>query len=150
MVWNFLISSRNAIPWMNHYECRLDILNPSSCDCPSKIPLDSNANCFMPFSSGSSSPEDAEFCLTCAWSNLLLGPETPLAHYPEFIACLATTFQKVVPQVKRLSVKAFKDLYVSCRVLKNSIVIPQSAHQALDLCFHEGFEVYSSTLQLLP
>jgi hypothetical protein len=62
--------------------------------------------------------------------------------------------QKVVPQVKKLSlfVTAFKDLYVS-RVLfrkKNLNVIPQAVHQALGMCFHVGFEVYSSTLQLLP
>jgi hypothetical protein len=38
----------------------------SSCDCPEKIPedVDSNASCFTCFSSGSSSPEVLEFCLT--------------------------------------------------------------------------------------
>jgi hypothetical protein len=43
---------------------RLDRVNSSSCDCPEKIPVDSNASCFTCFSSGSSSPEVAEFCPT--------------------------------------------------------------------------------------
>jgi hypothetical protein len=49
---------------------RLDRVKSSSCDCPAKIAadvdvdVDSNASCFMPFSSGSSSPEVAEFCPT--------------------------------------------------------------------------------------
>jgi hypothetical protein len=43
---------------------RLDRVNSSSCDCSSKIPVDSNASCFMSFGSDSSSHEVAEFCLT--------------------------------------------------------------------------------------
>jgi hypothetical protein len=45
---------------------RLDRVKSSSCDCPEKIPVDlySNARCFKSFSSGSSSPEVAEFCPT--------------------------------------------------------------------------------------
>jgi hypothetical protein len=45
---------------------RLDRVKSSSCDCPTKIPVDmySNARCFTCFSSGSSSPEVAEFCPT--------------------------------------------------------------------------------------
>jgi hypothetical protein len=39
---------------------RLDKVKSSSCDCPKKIPVDSNASCFTCFSSGSSSPEVAE------------------------------------------------------------------------------------------
>jgi hypothetical protein len=42
----------------------LDRVKSSSCDCPAKIPVDSNARCFTWFSSGSSSPEVAEFCPT--------------------------------------------------------------------------------------
>jgi hypothetical protein len=44
----------------------LDRVKSSSCDCPEKIPVavDSNASCFTCFSSGSSSPEVAEFCPT--------------------------------------------------------------------------------------
>jgi hypothetical protein len=42
----------------------LDRVKSSSCDCPAKIPVDSNASCFKSFSSGSSSPEVAEFCPT--------------------------------------------------------------------------------------
>jgi hypothetical protein len=44
----------------------LDRVKSSSCDCPEKIPVDvdSNARCFTSFSSGSSSPEVAEFCPT--------------------------------------------------------------------------------------
>jgi hypothetical protein len=42
----------------------LDRVKSSSCDFPAKIPVDSNARCFTCFSSGSSSPEVAEFCLT--------------------------------------------------------------------------------------
>jgi hypothetical protein len=44
----------------------LDRVKSSSCDCPSKIhvAVDYNASCFTCFSSGSSSPEVAEFCLT--------------------------------------------------------------------------------------
>jgi hypothetical protein len=40
--------------------------------------------------------------------------------------------------VEILSVKAFKDWYVS-QVPKNPIIIPQEAHQALGMCFHMGF-----------
>jgi hypothetical protein len=43
---------------------RLDRVKSSSCDCPAKIPVYSNARCFTSFSSGSSSPEVAEFCPT--------------------------------------------------------------------------------------
>jgi hypothetical protein len=42
----------------------LDRVKSSSCDCPAKIPVDSNATCLTCFSSGSSSPEVAEFCPT--------------------------------------------------------------------------------------
>jgi hypothetical protein len=44
----------------------LDRVKSSSCDCPAKISVDvdSNASCFTSFSSGSISPEVAEFCLT--------------------------------------------------------------------------------------
>jgi hypothetical protein len=73
----------------------LDRVKSSSCDCPEKIPVDvdvdSNASCFTCFSSGSSSPEVAEFCPTLRLVYLLLGPKPPLAHYPAFIVCLATT-----------------------------------------------------------
>jgi hypothetical protein len=43
---------------------RLDRVKSSSCDCLAKIPVDedSNASCFIPFSSGSSLPEVTEFC----------------------------------------------------------------------------------------
>jgi hypothetical protein len=45
---------------------KLDRVKSSSCDCSEKIPVavDSNASCFTCFSSGSSSTEVAEFCLT--------------------------------------------------------------------------------------
>jgi hypothetical protein len=52
---------------------RLDRVKSNSCDCPEKIAVDSNANCFMSFSSGSNSPEVAEFC--------------PTLHLVYFIAC---------------------------------------------------------------
>jgi hypothetical protein len=44
----------------------LDRMYSDFCDCPAKIPVavDSNANCFTSFNSGSSSPEVAEFCPT--------------------------------------------------------------------------------------
>jgi hypothetical protein len=42
----------------------LDRVKSSSFDCPEKIPVDSNVSCSMSFNSGSSSPEDAEFCPT--------------------------------------------------------------------------------------
>jgi hypothetical protein len=43
---------------------RLNRVKSSSCDCPENIPVDmcSNASCSTCFSSGSSSPEVAEFC----------------------------------------------------------------------------------------
>jgi hypothetical protein len=74
----------------------LDRVKSSSCDCPAKInvDVDSNASCFTCFSSGSSSPEVAEFCPTLRLVYLLLRPKPPLAHYPEFIVCLATTLFK--------------------------------------------------------
>jgi hypothetical protein len=119
---------------------RLDRVKSSSCDCPEKIPVDSNASCFSCFtcfSSGSSSPEDAEFCPTCAWCMVSLRPKPPLAHYPEFIVYLATILFKSSFTSEKLScfVTAFKDLYLS-RVPKNLIIIPQATHQALGMCFH--------------
>jgi hypothetical protein len=70
---------------------RLGRVKPSSCDCPGKIhvDVDSNVRCFTSFSSGSSSPEVAEFVRLCAWSILSLGPKYLLVHYPAFIVFLA-------------------------------------------------------------
>jgi hypothetical protein len=45
----------------------LDRVKSSSCDCPAKIPVDSNVSCFSyfpSFTSGSSSLKVAEFCPT--------------------------------------------------------------------------------------
>jgi hypothetical protein len=44
----------------------LDRVKSSSCDCPANITVDVdfNASCFTCFSTGSSSPEVAEFCPT--------------------------------------------------------------------------------------
>jgi hypothetical protein len=72
---------------------RLNRVKSSSCDCPAKIPvdLDSNASCIKTFSSGSSSSKLRGFVQLCAWSMLSLGPKPPLAYYPAFIVCLATT-----------------------------------------------------------
>jgi hypothetical protein len=42
----------------------LDRVRSGSCDCPERIPVDSNVSCFKCFSSGSSSSEVAEFCPT--------------------------------------------------------------------------------------
>jgi hypothetical protein len=74
----------------------LDRVNSSSCDCPAKIPVDmnSNASCFMCFISGSSSPEVADFCPTLHLVYVIAWPKPPLAHYPAFIVCLATTLFK--------------------------------------------------------
>jgi hypothetical protein len=46
--------------------CRMDRVKSSSCYFPEKIAVDvySNASCFTCFSSGSSSSNVAEFCLT--------------------------------------------------------------------------------------
>jgi hypothetical protein len=41
----------------------LDRVKSSSCDYSETIPVDSNASCFTCFSSGSSSPEVAEYFL---------------------------------------------------------------------------------------
>jgi hypothetical protein len=55
---------------------RLDRVKSSSCDCPAKIPVDiySNASCFTCFSSGSSSPDAAEFCPTLRSVNTMIFP----------------------------------------------------------------------------
>jgi hypothetical protein len=42
----------------------LDRVKSRFCDCPAKIPVDSNASFFTSFSSGRSPPKVAEFCLT--------------------------------------------------------------------------------------
>jgi hypothetical protein len=57
---------RVACSGLNQRLFRLDRVKYSSCDCPAKIPVNvySNASCFTCFSSSSSSPEVAEFCLT--------------------------------------------------------------------------------------
>jgi hypothetical protein len=75
---------------------RLDIVKSSSCDCPAKITVDVcfNSSCFKCFSSAISSPELRSFNQVCAWSILLLRPKPPLAHYPAFIVCLATSLFK--------------------------------------------------------
>jgi hypothetical protein len=55
-------------PWWVMYSSltqsvfRLVRVKSSSCDCQTEIPVDSNVSCFISFSSGSSSPEIAEFC----------------------------------------------------------------------------------------
>jgi hypothetical protein len=74
----------------------LDRVKSSSCDCPAKIPVtvDSNASCFTCFSSGSTHPKLRSFVQLCAWSILSIVPKPPLAHYPAFIVCLATTLFK--------------------------------------------------------
>jgi hypothetical protein len=69
---------------------------------------------------------------------LLLGPKPPPVHYPAFIVSCDNFVQKVIPQVKKLFIMDFKDLYVS-QVSKNLIIIPQAAHQVLGMCFHVGF-----------
>jgi hypothetical protein len=90
---------------------RLDRVKSTSCDYPEKIPVpvDSNASCFTCFSSGSSSPEVAEFCPTLRLVYFIA--RSILSPCDNFI-------QKVVTQVEKLScfVMAFKDLYM-CRVL---------------------------------
>jgi hypothetical protein len=74
----------------------LDRMKSISCDCPEKVPvdMDSNASCFICFSSGSSSLKVAEFCPTLRLVYLSLRPKPPLAHYPAFIVYLATTLFK--------------------------------------------------------
>jgi hypothetical protein len=66
----------------------------SSCDFPSKIPVNSNTICLECFSSSIKPAKIAEFCPTCAWFTLLLGPNPPLAHPPVFLVCLATSSLK--------------------------------------------------------
>jgi hypothetical protein len=79
------------------------------------------------------------FVRLCAWSMLLLGPKASTCALSSVYSLPWNNFvQKLVPQVKKLFVTAFKDLYVS-RVPKNLIVIPQVAHQALGMCSHVGF-----------
>jgi hypothetical protein len=72
---------------------RLDRLKSSSCDCPEKIPVESNANarCFKFLVLVAAHPKLQSFVQLYAWSILLLGPKPPLAHYTVFIVCLATT-----------------------------------------------------------
>jgi hypothetical protein len=96
-------------------------------------------------------PKFWTFVRLCAWSILSLGPKPPLAHYPAFIVCLATTlFKKVAQQVKN-SVSLLQ-LLRTCTCpgfffRKNSrIIIPQAAHQALVTCFHVGFLRFTLSL----
>jgi hypothetical protein len=105
----------------------MDRVKSSSFDNQEKIPVDSTSRCFTSFSSGSSSPEVAEFCPTFAFG---LCYRSGLSLHLHTIQIYSLPFkkwiQKVVSQVKELSIMAFKDLYVS-RVPKNPIVIPQTA-----------------------
>ena len=94
----------------------------------------------------SAHPKLRSFVRLCAWFILSLGPKPPLAHYPVVYSLPCNKFvQKVIPQVKKLSGTAFKDLYVS-QVPKNPIVISTGSSPGPGTCFHVGFEVYSSTL----
>ena len=129
---------------------RLDRVKSSSCDCPEKIPVDSSASWFTCFSSGVSSPEVAEFCLTLRLVYFIARAYASTCALSSVYSLPCDKFvQKVVPQVKKLSVTAFKDLYVS-QVPKNPIVISTGSSPGPGTCFHVGFEVYSSTPRLLP
>jgi hypothetical protein len=136
---------------------RLDRVNSSCCGCPANIPVafDSNASCFNCFSSGSSSPEVAEFCPTLLLVYFIARASASTCALSSVYSLPCNNFvQKVVPQVKN-SVSLLR-LLRTCTCpwfffRKNSpIFIPQAAHPALGMCFHVGFEVYSSTLRLLP
>jgi hypothetical protein len=96
---------------------RLDRVKSSSCDCPAKIPVDSNASCFTCFSSGNSSPEVAEFCPTLRLVYLTAQAYASTCALSSIYSLSCNNFvQKVVPKVKKLFVAAIKDLYLS-RVL---------------------------------
>jgi hypothetical protein len=134
-------------------------MKSSSCDFPSKIPVDvySNASCFTCFSSGSSSPEVAEFCPTLRLVYVIALAKASTCALSSVYGMPWNNFvQKVVPQVKKLIlyVTPFKDLYVSRFFLekKSLIFIPQAAHSpGPGHVLSRGItKVYSSTLKVLP
>jgi hypothetical protein len=91
-------------------------------------------------------PKLRSFVQICALFMLSLNPKPPLAQYPEFRACLATIFSNVVPQVKKLFVTFFKDLYVYW-VPQILIAIPHAASPGLGHMLSCGIpKIYSSTL----
>jgi hypothetical protein len=122
--------------------------------------VDFNASYFTCFSSGSSSPEVAEFCPTlrlvyfiaraqasaCALSSVYSLPCDNICALSSFYSLPCNNFvQKVVPQVKKLIlfVTAFKDLYVSHGLFRKKIAWSlfhrQLSHQAQGMCFHVRF-----------
>jgi hypothetical protein len=133
---------------------RLDRMKSSSCDCPAKIPVDSNASCFTYFSSGSRTPEVVEFCPTLRLVYLSLGLEPPLAHYPGCIVCLVTSlFKKSFHKGKNSVALLWLLRTCMCPMFffwKKTIVIPQAAQGPGHVLSCGIPNVYSSTLQLLP
>jgi hypothetical protein len=87
------------------------------------------------------------FVQICSWSMLSLGSKPPLAHYPFFIVCLATNFPKSSSTSEKLSVTAFKDLYVS-RVPKNRIIISTVSSSGDGQVLSREIPTTSVTLQL--
>jgi hypothetical protein len=85
----------------------LDRVKSSSCDCPEKIPVYvcSNASCFTCFSSGSISPEVAEFCPTLRLVYVIAQAYSSTCALSSVYGLPCDNFvQNVVPQVKTLFV----------------------------------------------
>jgi hypothetical protein len=75
---------------------RVDRVKSSSCDCPAEIPVDVNSmpDAFIVLALVAAHPKLRCFVRLCTWYILLFGPNPPLAHYPAFRVCLATTLFK--------------------------------------------------------
>jgi hypothetical protein len=119
----------------------LDRVNSSSCECPGKIPVDSNASFFTSFSSDSSSPEVAEFCPTLRLVYFIAQAQSSTCIPSRVCSLPCNNFvQKVVPNVEKPLLLFLKScMYPRFFFLKKKIVIPQAAHQALGTFFHVGY-----------
>jgi hypothetical protein len=82
--------------------------NLSSWDLPAKIAVDSNANCFMCFNSGVSSPEIAEFCPTLRLIYVIAWAEASTCALSRVYSLPCNKLvQNVNPQVEKLFATAF-------------------------------------------
>ena len=83
----------------------------------------------------SAHPKLRSFVRLCAWFMLSLGPKPPLAHYPAFIVCLATTsLLESIHKWKNPKMWLLKTC--TCpRFRKTRSLFQQAAHQALARAF---------------
>jgi hypothetical protein len=93
------------------------------------------------------------FAQLCAWSILSLEPKPPLAYYPAFIVCLATTlFKKQFHKWKNSLLRCLRTFTCPGFFLeiKTDRYSARSSPSPGNVLSRGNPKVYSSTLRLLP